>query len=194
MTPEETQILSVLDAIALNSRVSQRDLSRATGLNLAKVNHLLRRLAEKGQVKLRNASRNPDKLRYFYVLTPGGLAEKSRLTVRFAARTWREYSVAIERLRDRLEELARTGAHRVVLLGANDVSRMILEASRGLDGLAVIAVVDPRQAGAALRGIPIVESIVGLEFDRALPCEDGDLCPQDLAARAGVPEQKVFLV
>ncbi|MCP4604318.1 MAG: winged helix-turn-helix transcriptional regulator, partial [Proteobacteria bacterium] len=74
-------MLSVLDAISLNSKVSQRDLSKATGLNLAKVNFLLRRLAEKGFVKLRNISKNPNKLGYLYFLTPRGLTEKSRLTI-----------------------------------------------------------------------------------------------------------------
>ena len=51
---DELETLSILDAIEVNNRVTQRELSRSTGLSLAKVNFLIRRLAEKGQVKLRN--------------------------------------------------------------------------------------------------------------------------------------------
>lgn len=71
--------------------MSQRDLARELGISLGKVNYCLRGLIEKGWVKARNFKNNRNKLAYMYLLTPGGLEEKTRLTLAF--------------LRSRLQEL-----------------------------------------------------------------------------------------
>jgi DNA-binding MarR family transcriptional regulator len=196
LTTEEAQVLSVLDAIEANSQASQRELSRITGLNLAKVNHLLKKMAKRGVVKLHNISASPSKLRYLYILTPRGIAEKSRLTVRFVARTWRQYSDAIERLRLSLWRLRKSGTHRIALLGLNEVAQMVIEVVRGIDGLDVIALIDQDRAGDSHRGVPIVtyEQIDELDFDRLIPCDDGDFSLDDIAARIGTTKDKVWLV
>jgi EPS-associated MarR family transcriptional regulator len=191
---EETQILSVLDAIALDSHVSQRDLSRLTGLNLAKINYLLRKLAEKGFVKLRNISKNKNKFLYLYILTPHGIAEKSRLTVRFAARTWREYSQIIMRLRESLTRLVESGAARVVLVGANEVSDMVFEAGHGLKGFSVVGIVDPARAGEKCCGMRVATHARDIEFDRAIACVLAEADLGDTAKRAGIGEDKLWLV
>jgi EPS-associated MarR family transcriptional regulator len=193
-TAEEAQILSVLDAIALNAEATQRELSRTTGLNLAKVNFLLKRLAEKGFVKLRNVSRNPNKLGYLYILTPQGLSEKSRLTVRFAARTWQEYSRTVDRLGSSLLELAGLGVARVALLGANEVAGMVLEASAGVPEIEVVGIVDPRRAGESRRGVPVVARAGELEFDRAIPCDQTEEGLAEYAEKVGVEEDRLWLV
>jgi MarR family transcriptional regulator, temperature-dependent positive regulator of motility len=189
---EDTQVLSVLDALEEDHRASQRELSKRTGLNLAKVNHLLRRLSEKGQIKLRNVSRNPNKLRYLYILTPHGLAEKSRLTVRFAARTWREYSRTLERFRTRLEVLTGDGGARVILLGANEVAEMVLEAAATVEGLTVVAVLDDGRAAGALSHVPIESRCDGLVFDYAIPC--GPEAGGEQAAAFGLADDRLWLV
>ncbi len=186
--------MSVLDAIALNADASQRELSKETGLNLAKVNFLLKRLAEKGFVKLRNVSRNPNKLGYLYILTPRGLTEKSRLTVRFASRTWSEYSQTIERFRESLKRLVNVDEKRIVLLCANEVADMVLEAGAAIDGLHVVGIVDPRRAGSRRRGVPIVANASEIEFDWAVPCDHADSTLSELAAEAGIEEERLWLV
>lgn len=191
---EETQILSVLDAIASNREASQRDLSRATGLNLAKVNFLLKRLAEKGFVKLRNVSRNPNKLGYLYILTPHGLTEKSRLTIRFAARTWREYSSTIGRFRRSLIRLADSGEQRVILLGGNEVADMVLEAAAGIQGLKIVGVVDAKRLGETVRGVQVVASAGEIEYDWAIPCEHQELDLGELSGKTGISTDRLWLV
>ena len=52
----------------------------------------MKALREKGLVKLKNFKTNPNKLNYAYVLTPKGVAEKTRLTVNFMARKMKEYN------------------------------------------------------------------------------------------------------
>jgi EPS-associated MarR family transcriptional regulator len=191
---EEGQILSVLDAIASNRKASQRDLSKATGLNLAKVNFLLRRLAEKGFVKLRNVSRNPNKLGYLYILTPRGITEKSRLTIRFAARTWREYSSFIGRLRRSLEQLVENGRQKVLLVGGNEVADMVLEAGADIQGLEIVGVVDPKRQGETRRGVPVVAAAAEIIYDWAIPCEHQGLELDELAGKVGISKDKLWLV
>ena len=40
---------------------------------------------------LKNFEKNPNKINYIYVLTPKGIAEKTRLTVNFMTRKMKEY-------------------------------------------------------------------------------------------------------
>ena len=40
---------------------------------------------------MNNFKKNPKKLNYFYVLTPKGIAEKTKLTLDFMKRKMREY-------------------------------------------------------------------------------------------------------
>lgn len=194
MTPEEYQTLTVLDAVSLNKKASQRDLSRATGLNLAKVNNLLRKLTQKGFVKLRNVSRNPNKLGYLYILTPKGLSEKSRLTIRFAAKTWAEYSQTLERFGESLSELAETGVKTVLLIGNNEVTEMLIQACKGVKGLRVVGVFDTNGNGRVKHDIPCLKELNGIEFDRAIPCES---CAKELKSvivKLGLAKEKIWYV
>ncbi len=71
--------------------LSQRQMAEELGVSLGAVNYCLKALVEKGQIKIRNFRAANNKLRYAYVLTPGGLAEKTRLTSRFLKRKMAEY-------------------------------------------------------------------------------------------------------
>ena len=82
--------------------LSQREIAVRLGVSLGAVNYCLRALTEKGQVKVRNFRSSDNKLRYAYILTPGGIAEKSRLTGAFLARKVAEY----EALRAEIEALS----------------------------------------------------------------------------------------
>jgi DNA-binding Lrp family transcriptional regulator len=194
MTRQEEQILSILDAIASNSTASQRDLSKATGLNLAKVNFLLRKLTQEGLVQLRNVSRNPNKLGYLYLLTPHGLLEKSRLTIRFASRTWKEYTKTIARLRASLKSLAESGDCHLVLVGANEVADMMVEAGSKLDGINIVGIVDPNYAGKTRRDIKVVAHARHIVFDRAIFCVPTATGAAEIAKRTGIEENKMWQV
>jgi len=82
--------------------LSQREIAVRLGVSLGAVNYCLRALTEKGQVKVRNFRSSDKKLRYAYILTPGGIAEKARLTGAFLARKVAEY----EALRAEIEALS----------------------------------------------------------------------------------------
>ena len=81
----------VLRKIQKKPNSTQRELAGELGFSLGKLNYCLKALQEKGLVKLKNFKKNPKKIGYFYVLTPKGLAEKTKLTINFMKRKMVEY-------------------------------------------------------------------------------------------------------
>ena len=81
----------VLRKINKKPNYSQRKLAKELGFSLGKLNYCLKALQEKGLVKVQNFKKNPDKLNYIYLLTPKGVAEKTRLTIDFMKRKMKEY-------------------------------------------------------------------------------------------------------
>ena len=66
-------------------------MAEELGVSVGKVNYCIRALIDKGFVKAGNFKRNTDKLSYLYLLTPKGIAEKSKLTESFLQRKLVEY-------------------------------------------------------------------------------------------------------
>ena len=87
-TVEEFQILRI---IKKKPNSTQRQLANELGFSLGKLNYCLRALKEKGLVKIDNFKKNPSKFSYIYVLTPAGIAKKTKLTVNFMKRKMKEY-------------------------------------------------------------------------------------------------------
>lgn len=70
---------------------SQRELAQNLGFSLGKLNYCIKALKDKGLVKIENFKKNPNKINYFYVLTPAGISEKTKLTLNFMKRKMKEY-------------------------------------------------------------------------------------------------------
>ena len=85
--------LDLLRRLESNPQLTQRQLSTEMGVSLGKVNYCMKKLTEKGLLKLSNFSHNPNKMGYAYLLTPQGVDEKSRLTFSFLKRKLIEYDV-----------------------------------------------------------------------------------------------------
>ena len=81
----------VLRTIQKKPESSQRALAKDLGFSLGKLNYCLKALQGKGLVKIKNFSKNPNKINYIYVLTPKGISEKTRLTMNFMKRKMKEY-------------------------------------------------------------------------------------------------------
>jgi EPS-associated MarR family transcriptional regulator len=89
-TQEEIQ-LQVLRLLQKNPQQSQRTIARELGISLGSINFCFQALAEKGWVKLQSFSQSQHKLGYVYLLTPSGVAQKSKLTASFLKRKLAEY-------------------------------------------------------------------------------------------------------
>lgn len=81
----------VLRKINIRSNITQRELANDLGFSLGKLNYCLRELKNKGLIKIENFKRNPNKINYIYILTPKGLAKKTKLTINFMKRKMKEY-------------------------------------------------------------------------------------------------------
>ena len=81
----------VLRKIQKKPNATQRELAEELGFSLGKLNYCLKALQRKGLVKIKNFKKNPNKINYFYILTPTGIAEKTKLTLNFMKRKMKEY-------------------------------------------------------------------------------------------------------
>ncbi len=70
---------------------TQRELANGAGFSLGKLNYCLNQLKEKGLIKAENFRKNKNKINYIYILTPKGIAEKTKLTISFMKRKMKEY-------------------------------------------------------------------------------------------------------
>ena len=94
--------LNILREIHKKKFLSQRQLAKETGVSLGKLNYCLKALKEKGLIKIKNFKQNPHKITYIYILTPKGIAAKTKLTINFMSQKMFEYDqlkLELERIR-----------------------------------------------------------------------------------------------
>ena len=83
--------LNILREIKNKPFSSQRKMAKKLGFSLGKLNYCLKALNKKGFIKIKNFKKNPDKLSYLYILTPKGIAKKTKLTLNFMKIKMKEY-------------------------------------------------------------------------------------------------------
>ena len=81
----------VLSKIQNRPNSTQRELAHELGFSLGKLNYCIKALQQKGLIKIENFKNNPNKINYFYVLTPAGISAKTKLTINFMKRKMKEY-------------------------------------------------------------------------------------------------------
>ena len=99
-TMSDQDQFNVLRKIKSKPNSSQRELASELGFSLGKINYCLNALKHKGLIKIKNFKKNPNKLNYLYVVTPEGLAAKTKLTINFMKKKMREY----DELKKEIEE------------------------------------------------------------------------------------------
>ena len=97
---ENQDHFEILRKLNKKPQSSQRELAKELGFSLGKLNYCLKELQKKGLIKIENFKKNPNKINYLYVLTPEGLAQKTKLTINFMKRKMREY----DELKKEIEE------------------------------------------------------------------------------------------
>ncbi|MAV57009.1 MAG: MarR family EPS-associated transcriptional regulator [Candidatus Pelagibacter sp.] len=85
------QEFNLLRKISKKPESSQRELASKMDVSLGKLNYLLNELKLKGLIKIKNFKRHPNKTGYLYLLTPRGIAEKTKITLNFMKRKLQEY-------------------------------------------------------------------------------------------------------
>ena len=100
----------VLRVLQDDPELSQREIAVVLGVSLGAVNYCLRALTEKGQLKVRNFRSSNNKLRYAYILTPSGIAEKARLTDAFLTRKIAEYEALKAEIEALSDDMSKDGS------------------------------------------------------------------------------------
>jgi len=117
--PEENvRELTLLEQIERDPDVTQASLATQLGVAVGTVNWHIKRLIEKGALKVKRAERK--KLRY--IITPEGIALRARLTVDYIEHSFDLYRRTRQRVKKHLTEIKRAGHDRVRLIGEGDVA------------------------------------------------------------------------
>lgn len=183
--------LAFLTSIAQDQQLTQRRLSLKLGIALGLTNVYLRRFVRKGYVKCVNVQ--PNRLRY--LLTPKGIAEKSRLTYEYWEYSLHLYTGVRRHLRTVLGRSVASGAHRVAIYGTGEAAELAYLSLREL-GLEPVAVFDGHANGAFL-GIPVraLDDHLSVPYDVLIVAtlEDPDRLVTYLVSRGVSPDQLVTL-
>lgn len=151
----EHLVADLLTQVHRDGRRSQRQLATEMGVALGLVNAYVKRCVKKGLIKVSEAPAR----RYVYYLTPGGFAEKSRLTAEYLSRSFSFFRLARRECGELLDVVAGNGWRTVVFVGLSELTEIaILSAlERGIE---VRGVVDATTSLTRIVGVPIVA-----EFD-----------------------------
>ncbi|MBV9462955.1 MAG: winged helix-turn-helix transcriptional regulator [Verrucomicrobiae bacterium] len=109
----DRQTLAILETVQHSSEATQRDIASTTGMSLGLVNAIIRDLANRGWIKIRQVPRR----RLLYYLTPRGFAEKSALLVRVLETVQDDYQQIRQRLHSQALELQHQGHRELTLVG-----------------------------------------------------------------------------
>ena len=85
------EYLKLLRKINNDPGISQRNLSEELKMSLGKINYCLKALKIKGLIKIKNFKKNKQKIGYLYYLTPKGMTEKTKITIKFMKLKMKEY-------------------------------------------------------------------------------------------------------
>ena len=77
--------------IEKDSKASQRQIAKKSGLSIGKVNYCLKALIDIGFIKIHNFNNSNNKLNYAYILTPQGIQEKAVIIRQFIIKKKQEY-------------------------------------------------------------------------------------------------------
>lgn len=159
---DSSRSLQLLSEISGEEPLSQRELSRRLGIAVGLVNSYLKNLVSKGFVRVKNFPSN----RYAYLLTPQGIAEKSRLAYQHLNYFTSLYTVARQDYLNLFRSLENAGWSEVAFCGVDEVAE-VAYLSLQETGLKLVAVMDDVRQGDMFFGLPVVALVDGLRKTNA---------------------------
>jgi len=161
---EDAVTLEILQAIEVDSDVTQRHLASRLGVALGLANSYFKRCAKKGLIKIRQAPAN----RYAYYLTPKGFAEKSRLTAQYLRYSFDFYRRASDDCHQAFATCQDNGWKRVLLCGVSELAE-IATLRAGDHGIELVGNYDPDCRDERFLRMPVFHKLVSVfECDACL--------------------------
>ena len=139
---EAFRTFQLMNEIESGDAISQRELANRLGIAVGLVNSYLKNLAAKGWIRIKNYPRN----RYAYLLTPKGIAEKSRLAYQHLSYFNNLYLVVRQDYHLLFQKLKSQGNMEVMFCGVDEVAEIAYLSMQEV-GLRLAAVLDPEKAG-----------------------------------------------
>ena len=99
----------LLNFLADEPQLRQKDLAREMGISVGKVNYCIAELARKDLIKVKRFKNTKPKLPYAYMLTPLGMEEKERITIRFLKRKLEEYDKIKRQIQALTQDVEQSG-------------------------------------------------------------------------------------
>ena len=192
MNNQDLRTLQILEEIGNDHVPSQRELAKKLNISLGLVNSFVKRLAQKGYFKVTTIPKN----RVMYILTPKGVAEKTRLTYQYIQHSYQFYKRARKIIHDLFQELVPMDVRRIVFYGASDVAE-IASVSLQETGIQLVAVVDDSKIGERFLGVVVKDPSVleSIPFDRIIitTMEPPGNILRDLEKR-GITRRRILLL
>ncbi len=181
--------LLLLSEVERDAGVTQRSLSSKLGVALGLTNLYLKRLARKGYIKITTIPRN----RIQYLLTPQGLAEKSRLTYLYMQHSLVHYRDMRARLKEMMSTFNHAHGQRIVIFGTTELAELAYLSLREMN-IDCVGFIDGGSRESFLScPVSSPDRIAGWQFDRVLiaDLEHAAACEEQLL-QSGVPREKML--
>ena len=182
--------LGVLDEVWRTPETTQRLLGHRLGISLGLTNHLIHKLVSKGYVRVVKANWR----RRLYAITPNGMVEKVRLTLRYVGDFLEYYQKVKLILHEELRPLALHKESRIAIYGLGDFGELVYMAVRALGIEDVDVFATAPDVDADFLGMPVrrVSDLAPHGYDRVLVAE---LAGTEVASSAlrdlGVPSEAI---
>lgn len=99
----------MLNLLADEPQLRQLDMARMMGISVGKVNFCISELARQGLIKVKRFKSAKNRVPYSYILTPHGIEEKGRITVKCLKRKIAEYEEIKRQIGALAEEVEKNG-------------------------------------------------------------------------------------
>jgi DNA-binding MarR family transcriptional regulator len=119
--PDPLRELQILEQIESDSDVTQIGLAETLGVAVGTINFVVKRLVKKGYVRVKQLERR----RLKYIITPAGIALRTKLamdSIRYSMRLYREIRT---RARSLLGEARKAGHQAIRIEGAGDLADVV---------------------------------------------------------------------
>lgn len=119
-TENEHRELALLEHITVDPDATQATLASQLGVAVGTINWHLKRLIDKGYIKVKRAERR--KLRY--IITPDGIAFRAHLALDYIQTSMRLYRLVRERSLRAIQQLHKAGYNQVRIIGDGEVAEI----------------------------------------------------------------------
>ncbi|MDO8445605.1 MAG: winged helix-turn-helix transcriptional regulator [Deltaproteobacteria bacterium] len=164
-TEDSYHSLLLLEELSKEETLSQRDLSKRLGIALGLVNSYVKNMIAKGYVRVSSFPKN----RYNYLLTPTGIAEKSRLTYQHLHYFTNLYTTARKDFSELFSKLEKTGVKKVLFCGVDEVAEIAYLSLQETD-LQLSGIMDEEKMGTRFFSYTVspIEEIGSFDFDMVI--------------------------